>query len=94
MSKVFKKPEQVIYVCCGSKCKKKGGKELSKEFKHLIKQGGLKGEVQVIKTDCTDNCKRAPVISFQPGNKWFSQVKPADAKSLFEENIDMKEKSL
>lgn len=96
MSKVFEKPENIIYVCCGSKCKKRGGKEISKRYKRLIKETGLQEKVEVIKTECTDNCKLAPVISFQPRNQWYVEVKQNEIDSLFEENIldGIKEKSL
>lgn len=87
MSKEFKQPQSVIYVCCDSKCKKKGGKEISKMYKQLIKDHGLKGKVAVIKTECTDNCKLAPVMCFQPQNRWYLEVKKEEASSIFEENL-------
>lgn len=87
MSKEFKRPERVIYVCCDSKCKKKGGKEISKMYKQLIKDHKLKEKVALIKTECTDNCKLAPVMSFQPQNQWYVQVSEEEAKAVFEENI-------
>jgi (2Fe-2S) ferredoxin len=87
MSKSFYTPEQVMYVCTGSKCKKKGGKELSKLFRGLIKEMGLKGKVEVIKTDCTDRCDFAPVVSIQPDNTWLPQVTETKAKEVFQELV-------
>jgi (2Fe-2S) ferredoxin len=87
MSKSFKTPDKVIYVCTGSKCKKKGGKENGKVLRSLIKEFGLKGQVEVIKTECTDRCDFAPVMCIQPDNHWMHHVNEADAKQAFKENI-------
>ena len=87
MSKVFKTPQQVIYVCTGSKCKKKGGKELSKIFRDLAKTAGLKDTVEIIKTDCTDRCKFAPVLSIQPQNIWLHEVNETMGRQIFNQYI-------
>jgi (2Fe-2S) ferredoxin len=87
MSKTFHIPDQVIYVCDGSKCKKRGGKEIGKMFRGLIKDAGLQDQVEVIKTDCTDRCKFAPVMSLQPQNLWFHDVAEIRARQLFQEQI-------
>lgn len=87
MSKDFKTPDKVIYVCTGSKCKKKGGKENGKALRSLIKDLGLKGQVEVVKTECTDRCDFAPVMCFQPDNYWMQHVTESEAKQAFEEHI-------
>ncbi|MHA6249354.1 (2Fe-2S) ferredoxin domain-containing protein [Pontibacter sp. CAU 1760] len=87
MSKNFKTPENVIYVCTGSKCKKKGGKDIGKIFRGMIKEMGLKGQVEIVKTECTDRCDFAPVMSFQPDNAWLSQATEQTAKQAFQEHI-------
>ncbi|WP_161888695.1 (2Fe-2S) ferredoxin domain-containing protein [Pontibacter russatus] len=87
MSKSFPIPDKVIYVCTGSKCKKKGGKELGKFFREMIKEAGLKGQVEVVKTDCTDRCDFAPVVCMQPDNAWMPQMNEAKALEAFQEHI-------
>ncbi|WP_242926966.1 (2Fe-2S) ferredoxin domain-containing protein [Pontibacter vulgaris] len=87
MSKGFNIPEKVIYVCTGSKCKKKGGKDLAKLFREMIKEMGLKGKVEVVKTDCTDRCDYAPVMSMQPDNAWLNYMNEAKAKQAFNDHI-------
>ena len=83
--KEYSTPEKVIYVCTGSKCKKEGGKTLKKLFNNMIKEYDMKGKVEVIKTGCTDRCKFAPNICFQPDNLWFYKVHGNEAQRLFEE---------
>lgn len=85
--KSFKTPQRVIYVCTGSKCKKRGGKELSKLFRDRVKSAGLQDTVEIIKTDCTDRCKFAPVISFQPQNIWLPAVTELQALQVFQQYV-------
>ena len=66
-------PEKVIYVCDGKKCGRYS-KEIRKGFKIAVKECGLKGNVQVVRMDCSDNCKNAPVVSLQPQNVWMGEV--------------------
>ena len=87
MSKGFNVPDKVIYVCTGSKCKKKGGKDIGKTLRNMIKDMGLKGKVEVVKTECTDRCDFAPVMSFQPDNVWLHHTTEEQAKQTFQEHI-------
>ncbi|MXV50938.1 (2Fe-2S) ferredoxin domain-containing protein [Pedobacter sp. HMF7647] len=83
MSK-FHIPEKVVYVCVGSKCSKRGGKDFYKLFKSYKKRYGLKDEVEVIKVDCTDRCKFAPVLAIQPDNIWLKEYSEKEALNLVE----------
>lgn len=68
-------PKNIIYLCTGSKCEKKGGKDCYKKLKRLIKKEGDKETIEVIRTACTDRCERAPVLAIQPANKWMLEYK-------------------
>lgn len=80
-------PEQVVYVCTGDKCKKRGGKQIAKFYKAYVKEHQLRGKVEVIKTDCTDRCKFGPIVCFQPQNEWHLQVDETKAEALVQEKI-------
>ncbi|BDD09718.1 hypothetical protein FUAX_21500 [Fulvitalea axinellae] len=67
-------PGITVFVCNSSKCKKKGGKDLYRGLKKDVKEEGLKSKVKLQKTDCTGNCKLAPVISLQPMNIWYGKA--------------------
>lgn len=83
MSK-FHTPEKVIYVCTGGKCSKRGGKDLCKSLKAYTKQLGLKDEIEVIKVECTDRCKFAPVLSIQPNNIWLKEYTEREVFGVLE----------
>lgn len=77
-------PECVLYACCGSKCKKRGGKQLYRSLKREVKSRKLRHVVQVIKTGCTDRCKHGPVLAVMPQNEWYLNVDEARGKYVLE----------
>lgn len=81
------RPECVLYVCCGSKCKKRGGKHLYKFLKSAVKENRLRPKVQVIKTGCADNCKAGPMIATMPENKWHKEMDEQKALKLLERAV-------
>ncbi|WP_304065707.1 (2Fe-2S) ferredoxin domain-containing protein [Pedobacter glucosidilyticus] len=68
MSK-FYEPENIIYVCTGSKCAKRGGKDCYKSLKSYVKHT----DTEVIRIECTDRCKFAPILNLQPQNIWLKE---------------------
>lgn len=79
-------PEKVIFICDGKKCSRYN-KDLYKSFKHLIKEHGLKRDVELTCMECTDNCKTAPNICLQPQNVWLGEVEEKDVKDIFKKYI-------
>ncbi len=82
MSKASRTPENIIFVCEGSKCKKRGGKTMAKALKDYCKMVG-KDQMEVIKTECTGRCKLAPVLCVQPANKWLFEYNEYDLDKVF-----------
>lgn len=83
MSK-FKIPDKVLYVCTGSKCGKRGGKEMYKLAKSYVKHLPHNQHIEVIRTECTDNCDYAPVCALQPGNTWLKEYHKKEVLKLLE----------
>lgn len=79
-------PEKVIYVCAGKKCGRYS-KEIRKGFRVEVKECGLKNEVDVVRMDCSDNCKHAPVVSIQPANLWIGEVEEKNVSDIFKKYI-------
>ncbi len=78
-------PEKAIFVCDGKKCGKYS--EIRKYCKDAIKENGLKREVELVDMECTDRCKYAPVVCFQPANSWYAEVSEKQIHQLFEKHI-------
>jgi len=79
-------PRKVIFICKGKKCCRYS-KDIYKGFKELLKDNGLKKQVDIVETDCTGNCKCAPVISLQPQNIWIGEVDDKDVKNIFKQYL-------
>lgn len=86
MSK-FNIPDHVLYLCTGSKCSKRGGKACYKTLKSYIKTNKFKEEVEIIRIECTDRCKFAPVLNLQPANVWLNEYSEKEAIKLLETYI-------
>ena len=69
----FHTPEKIIYLCAGSKCSKRGNKDLYKSLKSYLKKYEGECDIEVIKIECTDRCKFAPVLCIQPENIWLKE---------------------
>jgi NADH:ubiquinone oxidoreductase subunit E len=87
MSK-FHIPERVIYICQGSKCSKRGGKDIYKSIKAYLKYTGKKDQLEIIKVECSDRCKFAPVLSIQPDNIWLKECTEKEVLRLLEGNTE------
>ena len=88
MKHLSRNPECVLYVCCGSKCKAKGGKHLFKQLKSEVKHRHLKKTVEVIKTGCTDRCKFGPVLAVMPMNEWHLHTDEHSAARILHETLE------
>ncbi len=86
-------PAHVIYACAGSKCQKRGGKEIRKIMRDQIKAAGLKDEIEIIKTECTDRCKHGPIFALQPQNIWLHDMTEAQILQVFQKEILHRNKS-
>ena len=85
MSK-FEIPNKAVFICQGSKCGKRGGKDLYKSLKAYLKYTGKKNEIELIKIECTDRCKFAPILSIQPDNIWLKEYTEKELLRLLEGN--------
>ncbi len=86
MSK-FPVPDHVVYLCTGSKCSKRGGKNCYKSLKSYIKESKFKEEIEIIRIECTDRCKFAPVLNLQPANVWLKEYSEKEAFRLLDEYV-------
>ena len=76
-------PDKVIFICDGKKCGNYS-KDIRNGFRSIIRENGLKSEVDVVRMSCTDNCKSAPVICLQPKNVWLGEMEEKSIKTIFE----------
>ena len=90
MSK-FTIPDTVLYICTGSKCGKRGGKDTYKAARQFAKHYRGLHEIEVIETECTDRCKFAPVCAIQPGNTWLKEYSEKEVLRLLQQRLQQPE---
>ncbi|RYY37958.1 MAG: (2Fe-2S) ferredoxin domain-containing protein [Sphingobacteriaceae bacterium] len=85
----FEVPDKVLYVCTGSKCAKRGGKDLYKLVSGLAKHTKTKVDLEVIRIECTDRCDWAPVCNLQPDNIWLKEYGKKEVLKLLESALEL-----
>ena len=78
MARDLENVHTVILVCHGSDCKKAGAKKLAKAARECARTAGKRKETMVIRTRCTGQCKRAPIVSLQPQRIWLTDTTEDD----------------
>ncbi|GAB4125586.1 MAG: hypothetical protein OHK0045_09940 [Raineya sp.] len=73
----------------GSKCKKYN-KDHYKELKDFLKAHHLQDKVEILKTECTDRCKYAPIACLQPQNIWLMEFGEKEWKQRLQEVLQTK----
>jgi NADH-quinone oxidoreductase subunit F len=74
-----------ICLCAGAGCIASGSLELKKALLEAMNENGV--QVPVKETGCLGPCAAGPVIKMLPGNVYYEQLTPADAKRIVEEHI-------
>jgi NADH:ubiquinone oxidoreductase subunit E len=67
-------------VCAHKDCWRSGGRELWRELKRQIDEGGLGDIVRLKAVDCLDECKRGP--NAEAGGCEFHRCSPRDAENI------------
>lgn len=79
MAKDPDKIENVVLICNGSDCRKRGAKEIGKAMRGCAREHGCKKSTMFVRTKCTGLCNSAPVVCVQPTNKWLTKTTPEKA---------------
>ncbi len=78
----FNVPDKVLYICTGSKCGKRGGKDTYKMASSFVKHQKGSKDIEVVRIECTDRCKFAPVCNIQPDNIWLKEYSEKEVLRL------------
>lgn len=75
-------PNKAIFMCNGSKCGKH--KEVKKYIKQINKENDTTEKIEIFKMECSDRCKSAPIVYYQPENVWLEKADVEMCKKLIE----------
>lgn len=90
MARHLERAKGILFVCTGSDCKAAGDKPLGKAAEAHLEKRGLKRQVPILKMKCTNQCKRAPVCSLQPGNRWLFEATEKRLCAVIDEELAAK----
>jgi len=76
-----------ILVCSGTACSSSASQALLVELEKEITLRGLQENVRVFKTGCFGFCQYGPIVIVHPGEIFYCQVQPEDAKELVESHL-------
>jgi bidirectional [NiFe] hydrogenase diaphorase subunit len=71
-----------IFVCMGTACQSSQSDAVLSEFVSVIKANGLADMCVVNPGGCQGNCAQAPLVSVQPQDTLYQNVKPSDASLI------------
>jgi len=76
-----------VLVCAGTGCRASQSENIVQNLVNAIKDNGIDGEVQVVRTGCFGFCEKGPVVKMVPDNTFYVQVTPDDAGELVSEHL-------
>ncbi len=76
-----------VTICGGTGCRAWGGEEVRSAFIEEIRQQGLSGQVDVMRTGCHGFCERGPVVVLLPKEILYQQVTVGDVPEIVSETL-------
>lgn len=81
------KSKAKVLICQRSNCWKKGGQKVYQELETILGDRGLIGQLQIQKTGCLKQCKKAPALVMMPDKARYNRVKPKQVAALVEKHL-------
>ena len=76
-----------ITICGGTGCLALGGAHVITAFKQEIEKQGLSTKVDLRITGCPGFCERGPLVTIEPGNIFYQQVKADDVTQIISQTV-------
>ncbi len=77
-----------VRVCCGSGCAPKGAQRVYERFCEAAEHGRVRGITVTVKaTGCQGLCELGPLVTVDPGEVFYTQVREEDVPEIFRETV-------
>ncbi|MEM8961960.1 MAG: (2Fe-2S) ferredoxin domain-containing protein [Acidobacteriota bacterium] len=63
-------------------CGPRGGLEVYRKFKDIVRERGVRNEVMVNRTGCLKHCSQGITVAIQPRNRWYAGVTLDDVEEV------------
>lgn len=77
------RPPDAVKPCCGAR----GGLDIYRKFKDVVRSEGLREQVMVVRTGCLKHCSRGVAVNLWPQNLWYQGVEPADVEEIVTRSV-------
>ncbi len=81
------KSKAKVLICQKSNCWKRGGKKVYQELENILGDRGLIEQLEIKKTGCLKQCKKAPALVMMPDKARCNRVKPKQVEELVEKHL-------
>ena len=81
------KSKAKVLICQKSNCWKRGGKKVYEELESILGDRGLIKQLEIKKTGCLKQCKKAPALVMMPDKARYNRVKPKQVGELVEKHL-------
>ena len=89
------RPEVQILVCVNERppdarkpsCGPRGGLEVYRRFKDVVRARGVRDRVMVVRTGCLKHCSRGITAAVRPLNVWYSGVVLDDVEEIVDRTV-------
>lgn len=82
MAKDLNNVSQIVFICNGDSCSKKGAEHNTLVLRNKITECGIQDTTHTIKTKCCGQCEHGPVVFMQSDNIWYQQVDETTATEI------------
>ena len=68
-------------------CGPRGGLEVYRQFKDVVRERGVRDRVMVVRTGCLKHCSRGITVAVWPLNVWYSAVTLGDVEEIVDRTV-------
>ena len=87
--------EKHVFICTNKRdpsnpkgcCSSKGSEAIRSEFKRLVAEKGLRGQVRANAAGCLDQCAHGPSVVVYPEQVWYTVPTVEDAREIVESHL-------
>jgi len=76
-----------LLICGGTGCRSSESGLVVENFKKVLQEKGLAGDVQIVQTGCFGFCTQGPIVKVLPDSIFYTGVKPSDAEEIITEHV-------
>ncbi len=76
-----------VTICSGTGCHAARSDQVHHAFQEELLRAGLRDKVDILRTGCQGFCERGTIVSLQPNEVTYLQVKPEDAAEIVAETL-------